>query len=63
MKDIIHFLNGKPVTEEQLAIKIKSTQWSALVTAARDTGIVPSFYGSSVTLGNPATSQYRRMEE
>ena len=63
MKDIIHFLNGKPVTQEQLAIKIKSTQWSALVTATRDIGIVPSFYGSSVVLESLAASQYRRMEE
>ncbi len=63
MKDIIHFLNGKPVTEEQLAIKTKSAQWSALVIATRDIGIGPSFYGSSVVLENLTASQYRRMGE
>ena len=63
MKDIIHFLNGKPVTKEQLEIKLKSAQWSALVTATRDIGINPRFYGSSVVLESLATSQYRRMEE
>ena len=63
MKDVIHFLSGKPVTEEQLAIKIKSAQWSALVTVTRDIGIIPGFLGSSALLESLAASQYRRMEE
>ncbi|MCZ6615592.1 MAG: hypothetical protein O6920_07445 [Chloroflexi bacterium] len=58
MNDTIHFINGEPVTDEQLEIKLKSVRWLAVATTTAEFVATPNFYDSSLVVKSLATSQH-----
>ncbi len=58
MNDTIHFINGEPVTDEQLEIKLKSVRWLAIATTTAEFVATPNSYDSSLVVKSLATSQH-----
>ena len=62
MNDTIHFINGEPVTDEQLEIKLKSARWLARATTTAEFVATPNSYNSPLAVKSLVMSQHRQVK-